>query len=100
MSETTHPTAKSYLMVFVWLCVLTGAEVLVASMKLMEGKALAWFLVITALMKAGLVAAYFMHLKFEGKLIYFIVIVPFILAFIFVFGLFPDIVHSYWIAEK
>jgi cytochrome c oxidase subunit 4 len=45
-----------------------------------------------ALVKGSLVAMYFMHLKFEGKLIYLIFISPLILCVILVCALLPDII--------
>ena len=95
MSEHAHHSPKQYLMVFLWLSILTVLEIAVVYLGLPK-TALAWFLVITALIKAALVAMFFMHLKFEGRLIYFIVALPFIIAVIFVLGLFPDIVVGYW----
>jgi cytochrome c oxidase subunit 4 len=47
-----------------------------------------------ASIKASCVAFYFMHLKFEGKLIYVIVIVPLILCVILVMAIIPDIGHG------
>lgn len=45
-----------------------------------------------ALVKGSLVAMYFMHLKFEGKLIYLILISPLVLCVILIVALLPDIV--------
>ena len=44
-----------------------------------------------AAMKGSLVALFFMHLKFEGKLIYLIFIVPLVLCVILIMALLPDI---------
>jgi len=43
-----------------------------------------------AAIKGALVALFFMHLKFEGKLIYLIFIVPLVLCVILVVALLPD----------
>jgi cytochrome c oxidase subunit IV len=40
------------------------------------------------------VALFFMHLKFEGKLIFLILLVPVLLCIILVIALIPDIAHS------
>ena len=45
-----------------------------------------------ACFKAFLVATFFMHLKFEGKMIYLILIVPLCFTVILVSALIPDIV--------
>ena len=47
-----------------------------------------------ASVKAAFVCLFFMHLKFEGKLIYLILIVPLILTVLLICALIPDIVHS------
>jgi cytochrome c oxidase subunit 4 len=47
-----------------------------------------------ASVKALLVAYFFMHLKFEGKLIYTIFIVPLILCVLLVVALIPDILKG------
>jgi cytochrome c oxidase subunit 4 len=47
-----------------------------------------------ASIKAILVAMFFMHLKFEGKLIYTIFIVPLILCVLLVCALIPDILKG------
>jgi cytochrome c oxidase subunit 4 len=44
--------------------------------------------------KALLVAIFFMHLKFEGKLIYTIAAVPLVLSVILVVGLLPDVPYA------
>jgi len=49
---------------------------------------------LVASIKATLVAMFFMHLKFEGKLIYLILIVPLLLCILLVCALIPDIVHG------
>jgi cytochrome c oxidase subunit 4 len=55
-----------------------------------------WIKVLLALtiasIKASFVALFFMHLKFEGKLIYFILIVPLSFTVVLVCALIPDIV--------
>jgi cytochrome c oxidase subunit 4 len=47
-----------------------------------------------AAIKASFVALYFMHLKFEGKLIYLILLIPVFLCIVLVIALIPDIVHA------
>ena len=47
-----------------------------------------------ASVKAILVAMFFMHLKFEGKLIYTIFIVPLILCVLLVVALIPDVLRG------
>jgi cytochrome c oxidase subunit IV len=47
-------------------------------------------LLLWAIIKAGLVGWFFMHLKFEGKWVYAFIVPAFILAAILVFALMPD----------
>ena len=44
--------------------------------------------------KASVVALFFMHLKFEGKLIYLIAIVPLFLCVLLVVALIPDVLRG------
>ena len=88
-----HP---NYMLIFFALLVLTVAEVVVAFFP-------RWFentwiipatiisLVVMAFVKAGLVGAYFMHLKFEKPAFIVIVCFPLILMVFLVFMLFPDV---------
>jgi cytochrome c oxidase subunit 4 len=57
---------------------------------------LVFFLIGTAIFKASLVAMFFMHLKFEGRLIYLIAGFPCLMAVVYVLALFPDLVIGYW----
>jgi len=88
-------TVKGYLLVFFWLCVFTAIEVAISYID-MSRSFIAILLVGTSLIKALLVATFFMHLKFEGKLIYFLVLFPSAIAVMFLLLLFPDIVIGYW----
>ncbi len=94
---TAHITHEdhhvNYMAIFWWLLVLTVLEV-VASVpqagpsypQLLKG----FLLVIMALAKAGLVAAYFMHLRFEKLTLAYIALVPLILCVFVVLAVMPD----------
>lgn len=70
MSDHDHkPDVKLYIKIFVALLVLTVATVGVSYLNLPKGPGLALGIAIACL-KAGLVAAYFMHLKGEKILIW------------------------------
>ena len=78
--------------VFVALVVLTIITVLVA-MHRFELEIMNVLLALAvASVKGALVALYFMHLKYEGKLIYLIFIVPLGLSVLLVVALIPDVV--------
>lgn len=82
----------NYILIFSLLIVLTVVTVAVAFKRLEKewmnlGVALA-----VASVKALLVARYFMHMKFEGKLIKLTMVFPIILCVIMIAGLVPDLV--------
>ena len=82
----------NYYAIFGLLVVLTLVTVGVARLDIQAE----WITVLLALtiasIKASFVAAFFMHLKFEGKLIYFIMIVPLTFTIVLICALIPDIV--------
>ncbi len=94
-ASTTPPAAhghgshrKTYMVVFAWLVFLTVVEVVLTYV--MGGAALITMLVTAAVIKAGLVAMYFMHLKFERKTLAIVVLAPIVFATILIIGLMPD----------
>ena len=86
-AEATTP----YMRIFFVLLVLTVLEYFYA--KIMAGNmtSLVAGLLLLAGIKAALVGLYFMHVKYEGKWVYAIIVPAGILAAIVVLGLVPDI---------
>lgn len=80
----------NYLAVFGWLFVLTVIEVGVIFLPI-PWLMIAGSLVILALVKASLVAIYFMHLKFEKVVIWWIAVIPVILCVFLIFMLVPEL---------
>jgi cytochrome c oxidase subunit 4 len=79
-----------YLLVWLWLAILTGVEYFYAAgLKDFFVILLAGLLVLAGI-KAGLVGWYFMHLKFEGKWVYLLIVPACVLATILVLALVPD----------
>jgi len=76
----THP---NYMAVFIALIILTAIEVGVAQAGLPH-KAMVILLVALALIKAGLVAQYFMHLKYDAKILSVIAYVPLVVSAILI----------------
>jgi cytochrome c oxidase subunit IV len=80
-----------YMRVWFWLAALTTAEYFYAWW------AQEWFvflltgLLLLAIVKAAMVGWYFMHLKFEGKWVFILIIPAFVLAAILTLALAPDI---------
>lgn len=85
----------NYVAIFLLLVGLTAVTVAVA-LKRFESEWINLLLALTiASVKAAFVAMYFMHLKFEGKLIYFILFIPLSLCVILIVALIPDIVMAH-----
>ena len=68
MSEG-HSSIKVYMLVFLWLGIFTVATVAASYLRLEPFWAVT-VAVIIASIKAAIVATYFMHLKFEGRIIF------------------------------
>ena len=80
----------NYMAVFYILAILTGLEIgaiYLPIAKLIIGILLVGF----ALVKAMLVAMYFMHLKFEKRTLGIIALTPLILCTLLIFALLPDL---------
>ncbi len=95
MSETavhkdTHED-PNYLAIFGWLFALTVVEVGIIYLPLPK-LMIAAGLVILAVVKASLVAIYFMHLKFEKVVIWWIAVIPAILCVFLILMLIPELV--------
>ena len=89
-----HRTESHAPYVKVWfaLLVLTLVEYWYAALLKDNFLVLVLGLLFLALVKAGLVGWFFMHLKFEGNWVYVLVVPACILATIIVFALTPDMV--------
>ena len=70
----------NYLAVFILLVVLTVVTVAVAFINIKSELSKILLALSIASVKAAAVVLYFMHVKFEGKLIYLILIVPIVIA--------------------
>jgi cytochrome c oxidase subunit 4 len=81
-----HP---NYLMIFWWLAILTVLEVGVIFVPLPK-MTINVLLGAFALAKAALVAAYFMHLRFEVRTLGLIAVTPLAIAILLIFIILPD----------
>jgi cytochrome c oxidase subunit 4 len=108
MTEAAHPQGRepeephgmtvpmphhtvNYYAIFASLVVLTIVTVLVAFHRFHSEAINLLLAMLVAATKATLVALFFMHLKFEGKLIYIIFIVPLLLCVLLIVALIPDV---------
>jgi cytochrome c oxidase subunit IV len=89
--EHRESHASMYLRVWVALLVLTVLEYLYAMYMSEHFLGLVLGLMSMALVKAGLVGWYFMHLKFEGKWVFIWLIPAGILLMVFICALYPDV---------
>ncbi|HXQ28129.1 MAG TPA: cytochrome C oxidase subunit IV family protein [Gemmatimonadales bacterium] len=83
MATATHKHPP-YLLIWLYLAVLTAAELGLAFQLPISRNLKLLLLLITAVWKALLVALYFMHLKFEGWNLRIMVLIPVPLALIFI----------------
>ena len=91
---TTGKTHPNYTAIWLWLVALLGLGV--AASFLPGGRTFAVLVIFAiAFVKAILVAANFMHLRFEPLLIYALVLIPLLFLVVLAAALFPDFVwHS------
>lgn len=80
-----------YIKVWFALLILTLVEYFYAYFMSGRFLTLVLGLMFLACIKAGLVAWYFMHLKFEGRWVYYMLIPAAFLAAVFILALYPDI---------
>ena len=89
-TERPHP---NYVAVWIWLMLLLAVSLVAVYLPFSQGLTVFLILVI-ALVKSVLVATYFMHLRFERRLILAIAIIPVILFIGMLLTLLPDIVYN------
>jgi cytochrome c oxidase subunit 4 len=82
MSFNSHQAHhRPYMRVFVFLIILTAVEVAVA-LTLSAAAVKVPLLIALAIAKATLVAMYYMHLRFEGRLLRLVAVFPLILSIV------------------
>src|SRR5262245_40012328 len=84
--EHAHPGAKEYLAIAVVLTVITAIEVAVFYIPQMKPVLVPTLLTLSAL-KFALVAMFYMHLKFDHRLLSWLFVVPMALAAIVIVAL-------------
>jgi cytochrome c oxidase subunit IV len=90
MSATAHASRKQYVGIFVALAVLTALEVGLVKMPGISKDPMVIGLVFLAVTKAALVALFFMHLKWETKVMKYMVGVPLCAPAVYAFVLIAD----------
>ncbi len=89
---TEEPTYGKYIVIWLWLVGLMIGSVAVSLFPL-GGTTVAVIIFSLALVKAVLVALYFMHLRFEHFAYSLIALTPVLLFVILTLALFPDFVN-------
>ncbi|MFQ5675072.1 MAG: cytochrome C oxidase subunit IV family protein [bacterium] len=92
MASTEHHHPR-YVAIWGWLVLLLFISVAAVLLPFSQTVTIA-FIFTVAVVKAVLVAVYFMHLKFEEILVRYIAIVPVLLFIIMTLTLIPDIVYN------
>ncbi len=90
-AEEHESHVGTYIKVFIALAVLTAVEYFYASIFKDSFGVLILGLMVLALVKAGMVGLYFMHLKFEGRWVYGMLVPACCLAIILILALYPDV---------
>ncbi len=88
MTTVDRPYAL-YVTIGIWLAALMAASIGISYLPLAAGTIMAVILTL-ALVKAGLVVLFFMHLRVERRLLAFIALIPFPLAIILVLVLLAE----------
>lgn len=83
------PTMQVYVLVWIGLVCIVGAEVLLAYAHLRTGVLLAWLLAL-ALVEAGIGLLFFMHLKYERARLAWWLIPVLLFVFLLMDHLWPD----------
>jgi cytochrome c oxidase subunit 4 len=90
-AQASHP----YYKIFGILTVLTIAEILWVYVVPHSRMMLAGGLGLMAAAKAALVGLYYMHLKYEGKLLWIVALFPLTLVIVMIAGFLPDALAPY-----
>jgi cytochrome c oxidase subunit 4 len=89
-SNPHHSSIKTYLLVFFGLAILTGCTVGLSYLGLPHHTAIALAALI-ALVKCTLIATFFMHLRFESKGIYALILTGLFFVGVLIVSIIPDI---------
>ncbi len=85
---------RTYLLTWVWLLAITALEITVIFIGLARSLVIT-FLILLALLKAVLIAAYFMHLRHERLTLIYTIVLPLILILVLFLGVARDAVNVF-----
>lgn len=92
-ASTTHEHTggnRLYVSVWVYLLVITAVEIILAYMHLFSTGVMLMLLMALSLVKAGLIMAYFMHLRFERASLVMSLVPAGVVVIALLFAFFPD----------
>ena len=78
MTAAHPPSAKTYVVIWAWLAGLMLASVLLTGVPI-TARTVAWMVFFLSTIKAGLVALYYMHLKFDRRWLWVVAGFPLVL---------------------
>lgn len=94
-SYSEHPTFMTYMVVFGALIICTAASFVANFFFPIPSKTGLTIIMLVSIVKATLVAMYFMHLKFDWGKLYFLIIPVLVLTVMMVIVLLPDTVFAW-----
>lgn len=89
-AATQQAPTRAYLVAWVVLLFLTAIEVSVVLVFTLPTAVRVTILLISALVKASLIGAYYMNLKFERLAMVYIALIPLLLGVLMFFAIVPD----------
>jgi cytochrome c oxidase subunit IV len=81
---------RLFVSVWVYLLILTAIEVILAYLQLFRTEVMMLILMVLSAIKAGLIIAYFMHLRFEKPSLILTILPAGMLVIALLFAFFPD----------
>jgi cytochrome c oxidase subunit 4 len=90
---------QTYVVVWVWLLAFTIIEIGAVGLRL-ERSLLVTLLLVLSLMKAVLIVAYFMHLRYERLNLIYLVVTPLILILVLFGGVIPDALNAFHLRPR
>ena len=83
-------TTRLFVFVWIWLAVITGVEVFLGYKHIQPAALMLTLLMALSLIKAGLIMAYFMHLRFEKRGLVLLLIPALVFCICMMIVFFPD----------
>lgn len=92
--EHAGATLRLFMKVWVYLLMITAVEVVLTYLQMFSTTLMLVILVFLSLGKAGMIVAYFMHLKYEKSALVWSLIPPGLMVIALLFVFFPDGVRA------